>query len=29
VVDREGHLKLIIPPEATPDQIASDLDYLL
>ena len=29
VVDREGHLKLIIPPDATSDQIASDLDYLL
>jgi protein SCO1/2 len=29
VVDRDGHLKLIIPPDATADQIASDLDYLL
>ena len=29
VVDREGYLKLIIPPDATSDQIASDLDYLL
>ena len=29
VVDRDGYLKLIIPPDATADQIADDLDYLL
>ncbi|MDH3540067.1 MAG: SCO family protein [Acidimicrobiia bacterium] len=29
VIDRDGYLKLIMPADATPDQIAADLDYLL
>ncbi|NNC92053.1 MAG: SCO family protein [Acidimicrobiia bacterium] len=29
VVDRDGYLKLVMPGEATPDEIAADLDYLL
>lgn len=29
VIDRDGYLKLVLPPDATADQIASDLEYLL
>ena len=29
IVDRDGYLKLVMPGDATPDQIAADLDYLL
>jgi protein SCO1/2 len=29
IVDRDGYLKLVMPGDATPDQIADDLDYLL
>lgn len=29
VVDRDGYLKLVMPADATPDQIAADLDFLL
>jgi protein SCO1/2 len=29
VVDRDGYLKLVLPPDLTPDQIAGDLEYLL
>ncbi len=29
VVDRDGYLKLVMPGDVTPDQIAADLDYLL
>lgn len=28
VVDREGYLKLVIPPETAADRIAADLEYL-
>lgn len=28
VIDREGHLRLVLPPELGPDEIAADLDYL-
>ena len=29
VIDKHGHLRLILPPEVTADEIAADLDYLL
>ena len=29
VVDRDGYLKLLLPPDLTVDQIADDLEYLL
>jgi protein SCO1/2 len=29
VVDRDGYLKLVLPTEATVDQVVSDLEYLL
>lgn len=28
VIDREGHLRLVFPPELTADEIAADLEYL-
>ncbi len=28
VVDRAGHLRLMLPPEVTADDIAADLEYL-
>jgi protein SCO1/2 len=28
VIDRDGHLRLVFPPELTADEIASDLEYL-
>jgi protein SCO1/2 len=29
VIDRDGYLKLVLPPDLTVDQIAGDLEYLL
>ena len=29
VIDKDGHLRLILPPEVTAEEIAADLDYLL